>query len=76
LEATPHGELQPDLLLAIAKLPDRQRWVLVYRVILDLSTETTASFLEIEPGTVTTHLRRALQSLRNALSELRERQVL
>jgi RNA polymerase sigma factor (sigma-70 family) len=60
--------LEPEILRAIAALPDRQREVLVHRIILDLSTNATAELLGIDPGTVTTHLRRSLSALRVALS--------
>jgi RNA polymerase sigma factor (sigma-70 family) len=59
--------IEPRIVRAISNLPERQREVLVYRVILDLSTATTAQLLNIDPGTVTTHLRRSLSALRNAL---------
>jgi RNA polymerase sigma factor (sigma-70 family) len=59
--------IEPRILQAIANLPDRQRDVLVYRVILDLSTAATAQLLNINAGTVTTHLRRSLRTLRNVL---------
>jgi RNA polymerase sigma factor (sigma-70 family) len=60
--------IEPQILQAIAELPDRQREVLIHRVILDLSTNETADLLGIDPGTVTTHLRRSLSALRVALS--------
>jgi RNA polymerase sigma factor (sigma-70 family) len=59
--------IEPRILLAIAALPDRQRSVLIYRIILDLSTATTGELLGIDPGTVTTHLRRSLSTLRSSL---------
>lgn len=59
--------IEPQILQAIAALPDRQRSVLVYRIVLDLSTAMTAQILNIDPGTVTTHLRRSLSALRIAL---------
>jgi RNA polymerase sigma factor (sigma-70 family) len=65
-----HGDatnIEPRILRAIAALPNRQRSVLIYRIILDLSTATTADLLKIDPGTVTTHLRRSLSALRNEL---------
>jgi RNA polymerase sigma factor (sigma-70 family) len=56
--------LDPVLTAAIRALPNRQREVLVFRVLLELSGEQTAALLDIEPGTVGTHLRRALTQLR------------
>ena len=37
----------------------------MFRVLLELSAEQTAALLDIEPGTVGTHLRRALSQLRD-----------
>ena len=58
-----HGE-HADLLRAVAALPPRQRQVIALRVFLDLDTKQTAEALDLSPGTVTTHLHRALTSLR------------
>src|SRR3954465_7736529 len=58
-----HGE-RADLLRAVAALPERQRQVVALRVFLDLDTKQTAEALDLSPGTVTTHLHRALSSLR------------
>ena len=60
--------VDPALLAAIRALPERQREVVALRVLLDLSVEQTAAELDIAPGTVTTHLRRALATLRAQLS--------
>ena len=61
--------LSDDLEKALKELPTRQREVIALRVILELSTEETAKYLEISAPTVSTHLRRALESLRNKLNE-------
>jgi len=53
-----------ELLDAVRALPERQREVVALRVLLDLSAEQTAGVLDIEVGTVGTHLRRALATLR------------
>lgn len=53
-----------ELLDAVRELPERQREVVALRVLLDLSAEQTAEVLDIEVGTVGTHLRRALTTLR------------
>jgi RNA polymerase sigma-70 factor (sigma-E family) len=56
--------LDPVLLAALRRLPQRQREVIACRVFLDLDTAGTASALGIAPGTVTAHLSRAVASLR------------
>lgn len=52
------------LVQALRELPQRQREVTVLRLLLDLDTHQTAATLGIAPGTVTTHLHRALTTLR------------
>ncbi len=67
----PAGAAEPfdeTLMAALCQLPRRQREVVALRVLLDLDTETTATQLGIAPGTVTTHLHRALTHLRQALN--------
>jgi RNA polymerase sigma-70 factor (sigma-E family) len=59
--------LDPRLLTALRRLPQRQREVVVLRVFLDLDTRTTADALGIAPGTVTAHLARAVAALRENL---------
>jgi RNA polymerase sigma-70 factor (sigma-E family) len=59
--------LDPQLLTALRRLPQRQREVVVLRVFLDLDTRTTADVLGIAPGTVTAHLARAVSALREHL---------
>lgn len=61
--------LEVVLLAALRRLPARQREVIVLRVLLDLDIETTASQLEIAPGTVRAHLSRAVTTLRNELDQ-------
>jgi RNA polymerase sigma factor (sigma-70 family) len=56
-----------DLLAALRQLPLRQREVVTLRLLLDLDTETTAKVLAIAPGTVGSHLHRAVASLRTAI---------
>jgi RNA polymerase sigma-70 factor (sigma-E family) len=60
-------DLDPALLTALRRLPQRQREVIVFRVILDLDTQATAKVLGIAPGTVTAHLSRAVTTLRGHL---------
>jgi RNA polymerase sigma-70 factor (sigma-E family) len=66
---TPAGDpgLDPALLTALRRLPQRQREVIVFRVFLDLDTQATAKVLGIAPGTVTAHLSRAVTTLRGHL---------
>jgi RNA polymerase sigma-70 factor (sigma-E family) len=66
---TPAGVpgLDPALLTALRRLPQRQREVIVFRVFLDLDTQATAKVLGIAPGTVTAHLSRAVTALRGHL---------
>ena len=59
--------LDPALLTALRRLPQRQREVIVFRVFLDLDTKATAQVLGIAPGTVTAHLSRAVTTLREHL---------
>ncbi|GAA1352741.1 sigma-70 family RNA polymerase sigma factor [Streptomyces beijiangensis] len=59
--------LDPSLLNALRRLPQRQREVVAFRVFLDLDTAGTAKALGIAPGTVTAHLARAVATLRGEL---------
>ena len=61
--------LDPVLLRQMRELPEQQLLVVIYRVLLDLSTEQTAQALEIAPGTVSVHLKRGLTTLREILSD-------
>jgi RNA polymerase sigma factor (sigma-70 family) len=58
--------LDTAVLIALRRLPARQREVIVLRVFLDLDIDTTARELGIAPGTVRAHLSRAMTALRNA----------
>lgn len=58
--------LDPALVRALDQLADRQRQVLVLRVLLGLSTAQTAAEVGIDASTVPVHLRRALASLRTS----------
>ena len=62
-----HPGLDPALLAALRRLPQRQREVIVLRVFLDLDTAATAKALGMAPGTVTAHLSRAVTTLRGNL---------
>lgn len=61
-------DVDPALLAAVRALPDRQREVVALRVLLGLSAEQTAEVLRIDAGTVGTHLRRSLATLRAQLA--------
>ncbi len=62
------AEVDPEILECLGRLTARQRNVVVYRVLLGLSENDTARELDIDAGTVGTHLRRALAALRVALT--------
>jgi len=59
--------LDGGLVTALRRLPLRQRQVITLRLLLDLDTETTARVLGISGGTVSAHLKRALDALRSEL---------
>ncbi|MFC6022045.1 sigma-70 family RNA polymerase sigma factor [Plantactinospora solaniradicis] len=59
--------VDPKLLAVLRQLPQRQREVIVFRVLLDLDTEATARALGMARGTVTAHLSRAVATLRGQL---------
>ena len=61
--------LDAGLIRLVWALPRRQRQVVALRILLELSTEETASVLGIASGTVTAHLHRALSSLRERIDE-------
>jgi RNA polymerase sigma-70 factor (sigma-E family) len=56
-----------DLNRALAKLPKRQRDVVVLRYLADLSEAQTAAALGCSPGTVKSHAARGLHALRATL---------
>ena len=62
--------IDPALLTAVRNLPERQREVVALRVLLGLSAEQTSNELGIDAGTVGTHLRRGLASLRALLDHI------
>jgi RNA polymerase sigma factor (sigma-70 family) len=64
----PDEPFDPAVLAGLRSLSDRQRSVVALRILLDLSTEETADILGISPGTVPTHLKRGLDTLRAVLS--------
>ena len=63
------GELSLTLSKLISELPERQREIFILRHFHDFSTEDTAQLLNISPGTVKSHLKRAVDSLKKALEK-------
>jgi RNA polymerase sigma-70 factor (sigma-E family) len=57
---------------ALARLPQRQRVVVVLRIVEDLSEEQTASMLGVPPGTVKSRLARALATLRTTVEAVND----
>lgn len=62
------AEEHREAIMALGKLPDRQREVLVLRYWLDLSEADIATTLGISPGTVKSSASRGLAALRAALA--------
>ena len=58
------GPVDPRIMAALLRLPERQRQVVALRLFLDLDTAGTAAALGIAPGTVQAHLGRAIAALR------------
>jgi RNA polymerase sigma factor (sigma-70 family) len=63
-----------ELMAALQRLPERQRQVIAFRIILDLDTAGTAKVLGIAPGTVKAHLSQGLATLRDELTTLQEQE--
>jgi RNA polymerase sigma factor (sigma-70 family) len=61
---TSDGPVDPRIMTALLRLPERQRQVVALRLFLDLDTARTAAALGIAPGTVQAHLGRAIAALR------------
>lgn len=59
--------LRVTLAQALRALPSRQRDAVVLRYLLDMSEADTADALGVAPGTVKSHLNRAVTQLRRAL---------
>jgi DNA-directed RNA polymerase specialized sigma24 family protein len=58
------GPVDPRIMAALLRLPERQRQVVALRLFLDLDTAAAATALGIAPGTVQAHLGRAIAALR------------
>ena len=61
------AETHAEIMAAVRWLPSRQREALVLRYYLDLSEAQIADAMGISPGSVKSHLARALASLRTTL---------
>jgi RNA polymerase sigma-70 factor (sigma-E family) len=64
LERSADLDLDEALVAALRALPLRQREVITLRVFFDLDTDATAKLLGVSPGTVSSHLHRAIATLR------------
>lgn len=62
-------EMGRRLLAALDRLPRRDREVVAYRYLLDLSVSETATALAMPPGTVKSGLARALRRLEAAFTD-------
>lgn len=69
------GAERMAVLSALAKLPTRQRAVVVLRFWEDRSVEQTAEIMRCTTGTVKSHTARGLQALRGLLGERHSRQT-
>jgi RNA polymerase sigma-70 factor (sigma-E family) len=69
------GWLGDELVTAVRRLPARQREVITLRVFCDLDTQTTAKVLGIAPGTVGTHLHRAIAGIRCQIPSMIDQEV-
>jgi RNA polymerase sigma-70 factor (ECF subfamily) len=63
----PADGVDQTLLVAIRRLPARQREVIALRIFLDLDTTTIGRELGIEPGTVRMHMSQAIAALRRVM---------
>lgn len=66
--------IDPRIMASLMRLPARQRQVVALRLILDLDTGATAEVLGIAPGTVMSHLGRAIAALREDLMPERQQE--
>ena len=61
-----HGELSAQLRDLLAELPEKQREILVLRIVVGLSAEETAEIVGASPGAVRVAQHRALSRLRKS----------
>lgn len=73
LDGLLRGELEKDIQMAIGRLPEDQRIVIVLRYTEGLSYEEIAQVLGCSSGTVASRLNRAHKVLERRLSHLRRR---
>jgi RNA polymerase sigma factor (sigma-70 family) len=69
------GQVDPRIMAALLRLPERQRQVVALRLFLDLDTAAAAAALGIAPGTVQAHLGRAIAALRADLMPERQKET-
>jgi RNA polymerase sigma factor (sigma-70 family) len=67
--------IDSTIMAAVMRLPARQRQVIALRMILDLDTARTAEVLGIAPGTLMSHLGRAITTLRDELKPARQQET-
>ncbi|HEX2964014.1 MAG TPA: RNA polymerase sigma factor [Ignavibacteriales bacterium] len=72
-EADPLDEKRAIVQIALSKLSDKHRTIIVLRLIDEYSTEETAQILNIPTGTVLSRLARAQEKLREILKSYREK---
>jgi RNA polymerase sigma factor (sigma-70 family) len=72
--ATSASSVDPRIMAALLRLPERQRQVVALRLILDLDTNATAEMLGITSNTVMAHMARALAALRGDLMPERQQE--
>lgn len=74
-DTAPGSPIDSTIMAALLRLPARQRQVIALRLFLDLDTARTAQVLGIAPGTVMSHLGRALTALREELNPARQQET-
>lgn len=65
------NESERAMVAALRVLPDRQRECLVLRYYANLEPREIASTLDLSVNSVKTHVRRALEALRNSMGDAR-----
>ncbi|MBS1837431.1 MAG: sigma-70 family RNA polymerase sigma factor [Actinobacteria bacterium] len=65
------GSVEDDLLVALRRLPTRQREIVALHYLLDMSVDEVAATLGVSDGTVKTQLHRARATLRGCLGDHR-----
>jgi len=75
LERSADLDLDEALVAALRALPLRQREVITLRVFFDLDTDATAKLIGVSPGTVSSHLHRAIATLRAQTQSFSDQEV-